>query len=271
MSPEGVDDLDAYLDAAPRPDSDVVQAGPFTLFVSRTPWSYYARPTLGEDRPLTAADLSVLADACARQGVALSMEWIHEVHPELADLAAASGLEIESHPLMRAERDELESAVGPGPVDGVPLRVAGSGDRALLAGRAVADVAFGAGGTQVGPQCGAERDAVQRRLSPELVAHLDDRAARGLTVTVVAEADGVVAVGSHQPMGELTEVVGVATLPCARRRGLASAVTMALARDAFAAGVGTVLLSAQDGAVADLYARIGFRRVGTACAAERPG
>lgn len=55
---------DRYLDSAPRPDADVVDAGGFTLFVSRTPWSYYARPALHQSEPLTGADVEILADTC---------------------------------------------------------------------------------------------------------------------------------------------------------------------------------------------------------------
>jgi predicted GNAT family acetyltransferase len=66
----------------------------------------------------------------------------------------------------------------------------------------------------------------------------------------------------------VVEVVGVATLPVARRRGLGGAVAAALARAALGAGADTVFLSAQDDAVARVYERVGFRRVGTAGIAE---
>ena len=83
-------------------------------------------------------------------------------------------------------------------------------------------------------------------------------------------AEGVVAVGSYQPMGELAEIMAVATLPSARRRGLAGALTALLARHAHdEAGVRTVLLSAQDEAVARVDARVGFAQVGMAHAADR--
>ena len=44
-------------------------------------------------------------------------------------------------------------------------------------------------------------------------------------------------------------------------------MTAALVADARARGVGTVFLSAQDDAVARVYERVGFVRVGTACVA----
>lgn len=66
----------------------------------------------------------------------------------------------------------------------------------------------------------------------------------------------------------MSEIVGVGTLPAARRRGLASSVTAALVADARERGVDTVFLSAGDDDVARMYARLGFRRVATALIAE---
>ncbi|MEH0927116.1 GNAT family N-acetyltransferase [Micromonospora sp. CPCC 205558] len=265
-----VADLDAYLDAAPRPDCDAVDVGPFTLFVSRSPWPYYARPTVGRHAPITVGDLDALAAACVEHGVDLGIEWVHEVHPELAALVAAYGLDLSSHVLMRADAQEVTAAA----VDGVTLRVLAADDPALPAGRATADVAFTAGGTGPGPEGATERDTFLDKLEPELIEHLNDRTRRGLTITAVAEdpSDGVVAVGSYQPMGEFAEIMAVATLPSARRRGLAGALTALLARHAHdEAGVRTVLLAAQDDAVARVYARVGFQQVGTTHAAEPAG
>jgi predicted GNAT family acetyltransferase len=91
------------------------------------------------------------------------------------------------------------------------------------------------------------------------------RMAEGRTVTVVAEdEDGVVAVGSHQPVDDVTEVVGVGTLPAARRRGLGAAVTAALVADARLGGAEIVFLSAGSDDIARVYGRLGFERVGTA-------
>ena len=76
--------------------------------------------------------------------------------------------------------------------------------------------------------------------------------------------------GSYQPCDGVAEITGVATLPGYRRRGLAAAVTSALVRDARREGVRTIFLSADDDVVACVYARIGFRIVGTAGEATAP-
>jgi predicted GNAT family acetyltransferase len=65
----------------------------------------------------------------------------------------------------------------------------------------------------------------------------------------------------------VTEVVGVATLPAFRRRGLGGAVTAALVADALAHGAEIVVLSAGSEEIARVYARLGFVRIGTACIA----
>ena len=77
-----------------------------------------------------------------------------------------------------------------------------------------------------------------------------------------------VAIGSHQPIEDVSEIVGVGTLPAHRRKGIAAGLTAFLVEDALRRGVRTVYLSAGDAAVARLYERLGFRRVGTASIAE---
>ena len=55
-----LDLIERYLDAAPRSATDPEPMGKFTLFRPRGPWSYYARPRLGLDEPITAADVAAL-------------------------------------------------------------------------------------------------------------------------------------------------------------------------------------------------------------------
>jgi len=145
-------------------------------------------------------------------------------------------------------------------------------DPALAASRAVADIGFGAPGTARGEPGPRERDAAIINFPEARLASVRERMAAGLTVTVVAEDDdGIQAVGSHQPVGGVTEIVGVATLPAFRRRGIGAALTAALADDAVRLGVGLIFLSAQGDEVAAIYERLGFRRVGFACEARLPG
>ena len=110
---------------------------------------------------------------------------------------------------------------------------------------AVPGVAFGHPGTDVGEAGVIERDKV------------------------AADHDGgTIAAGSYQLADGIAEITGVGVLPASRRRGLGAAVTHALALDALARGARTVFLSATDATVARVYARLGFREIGTAMIAE---
>jgi ribosomal protein S18 acetylase RimI-like enzyme len=103
------------------------------------------------------------------------------------------------------------------------------------------------------------------------VADLRARLRAGRMVLAAAyDGGGPLAVGGHQPVGAVTEIAGVGTLPAARRRGLAAAVTSALVRDALDRGIEVVFLSAADEDVARVYRRLGFTPVATAMIAEPP-
>jgi predicted GNAT family acetyltransferase len=105
-----------------------------------------------------------------------------------------------------------------------------------------------------------------RHVKTEGLEFLRERLRRRITVMAVAENEiGPVAAGQHQPVGTVTEVVGVATLPALRRQGLGGAVTGALVEDALEHGAEVVFLSAGSEEIARVYARLGFRRAGTAC------
>jgi predicted GNAT family acetyltransferase len=121
----------------------------------------------------------------------------------------------------------------------------------------------------VGTQGAAERDEAAAASKPDVMNFMRDRAAKSFSVTIAAvDETGPVAVGTHQPVGFVTEIVGVATLPVARRRGIAAALTAALVADAAKRGVTTIFLSADSDDVARIYERAGFRRIGSAGAAE---
>jgi N-acetylglutamate synthase-like GNAT family acetyltransferase len=227
------------------------------------PWPYYARPAGGE---VSAADVTAMRARQQEIGVPEAFEWVHEVTPSLLAAARASGLYVLEAPLMVLDPARWQAVEAP---TGIALRRIEPDDAGLAAARAVADVGFAAEGTQPGPAGGRERDARAAAQSEAALAQVRRRLRQGLTVMIVAERDGApLAVGSHQPVGDVTEIVGVATLPAVRRQGLGAAVTGALVQDARDRGVETIFLSAGSEDIARVYARLGFRRVGTACIAE---
>jgi GNAT superfamily N-acetyltransferase len=257
--------IDAYLDAAPRTGARAEDVGPFTVFLNEGHgWRYYARPTPGTSA-VTASDVEAVRRLQRERSQPEAIEWIGELAPELHDAATEAGMHVAAHPLM-----VLAEAAAKVPAAGAQVRIVDPDDD-LAELSAVADVAFAAPGTHPGPAGPAEAAAAAREQSAETIAFQRGRMLAGLTVAAAASVDGVTAsVGWHQPLDGASEIVGVATLPTYRRRGLAAAVTGVLVADALERGVGTVFLSADDDDVARVYEAVGFRRVGTSCAASAP-
>jgi ribosomal protein S18 acetylase RimI-like enzyme len=81
---------------------------------------------------------------------------------------------------------------------------------------------------------------------------------------VLAELDGCsVGTGFISSARGVAEITRVATLPAARRRGVAATLTSHMMADRFAAGDDLVWLTAQEEPARSLYERLGFRTVGT--------
>lgn len=261
--------LERYYDAAPRAGARTEAVGPFTLFVSDGTFPFYARPRLGLADVITVPDVVAVLARQRELGVPEAIEWVTETTPSLAAAARTAGLTVEELPLL-----VLERLVEPPIPAGVRVRriTADEPEAAMARIMAIAPLAFGDGGTAAAGAGPAERDARAATDTSDR-SRLRERLASGAAVLVVAEdadgPDGPLASGVHQPIDGVTEIVAVATLPAARRRGLASAVTAALAADARSAGVATVYLSASAEAVARIYERLGFRRAATAGVAER--
>ncbi|MFJ9035888.1 GNAT family N-acetyltransferase [Streptomyces sp. NPDC102406] len=258
--------IERYYDAVPRGTARVEEYGSLTLFVREGPgWPYYARPALRPDAPPPNA--SDVRDVRARQrelGAPEAFEWVAETTPGMRAAVEAAGLRVSEHPLMA--RDASAPTPAPHPL----VRVLDADDPFLAGALALPHVAFAHPGTAVGRAGAAELTAeITARAADGTVPEYQDRIRSGRTVLAAAVEDGVVVCsGMHLPVGDVTEVAGVGTLPAARRRGLGLAVTGALVTDAVAAGVSTVFLSAGDDDVARVYARLGFRPVGTALIAS---
>lgn len=243
--------LESYYDAAPRANASAEEVGPFTLFVRVDPvgWPYYARPRLGLDRAVDAADVTAVRARQVELGVPETLEWVHETTPSLLDAAAGAGLVVRQLPLLVWSGQSIARS------GHVTTRILEADDPDLPAVLGAVGAGF------------AGKDVVEPRASERVAANIR----KGLTTLAGAfDENGVVGGGSHAPRGDVTELTGIAVLPRARRRGTGAAIALALAVEARDRGVGTVFLSARDDAVARVYERVGFIRTATACIAETP-
>ncbi len=263
---EVIERIDAFCDAVPRRRAQAQEFGPLVLFVTTGPgWPYYARPRRGLRPPVTAADVRAVRARQRELIIPESFEWIEEAAPEMAAAAAAAGLDVVPHPLLLL--------ASPGPVPplppGITVRIVAPEEQELDRIWAVPAVAFGHLGTAVGEAGAAERDKIAADHDAGTIAMLRERLRSGHSVLAAAFGpDGPVAAGSYQAVDGVAEITGVGVLPTHRRQGLGAAVTALLAADALERGVQTVFLSATDEVVARVYARIGFREIGTAMIAE---
>ena len=245
--------LETYYDTAPRASATTEEVGPFTLFLRSDPdgWPYYARPRLGlpAETTVTADDVRRVRERQREVAAPETFEWVHETTPSLLAAARTAGLHVEECPLL---------------VLAEPLPPSGEVTARVSVLDADSDLVPGAIAAVSAGFAGSDEVAVP---SEAAVARRRRRVAAGLvTLAVALDGDGtVVGGGSHGPRGGTTELAGIAVLPRARKQGVGEAITRALVEDAAARGVGTVFLSAQDDAVARVYERVGFRRVGTAC------
>ncbi|MBW4702302.1 MULTISPECIES: GNAT family N-acetyltransferase [unclassified Micromonospora] len=267
------DRLERFYDAVPRDAARAEEHGGLVLFArDGVGWPFYARPRLDATAPPSLADLHTVRERQRELGLPEAFEWVHETTPDLLATARAAGLSVLEAPLMVLDPQVIPA--DPATLTDVPVRVldpdAPGFALDVAARRAVAAVGFSAAGTAPGAAGPAERDAAMTELD---VAALDEEraaiaAGRRLSAVAWTPDDGALASGMAMRVDDVAEVAGVATLPAARRRGLAAAVTATLARTLRAAGTDLVFLSAGSEDVARIYLRVGFRRIGTACIAE---
>ena len=242
--------IERYYDAAPRASATTEEVGPFTVFLRSDPrgWPYYARPRSGAGVAPSPQDVRDVLERQKELAVPQQLEWVGELVPGLAEAARDAGMVVHDHPLMVLSRPV------PAPqVTGVDVRLLDGDDPTLGAVQSAIGAGF------------EESDEVGDGDAP----FVRDRIERGVIRLAGAYEAGVpVGGGSHQPNGSVTELTGIAVIPRARSRGVGAAITAALVEDAHALGVETVFLSAGTQRVADIYARVGFTRVATACIAE---
>ena len=257
--------LEAYYDTAPRTTARTEELGALVLFVAERGWPFYARPRLDRSTDPTIEEIRAVLARQRELKVPLALEWVHESAPTLAEAARAAGMTVHQCPML-----VLESLTEPPRVIG-EVRLMDADDAELGAVHAAIGVAFGAPGTAVGERGVPQRD--QAASSPGAALGLGFtvdalRAGRTVRVGAFVKKAGAVGGGSHNPRGDVSEMVGVGVLPAFRRRGLAAATAHLLARHALEHGVTTVFCGAESIDVARVYERVGFRRVGTTCTAD---
>lgn len=242
--------IERYYDEVPRANADAHQVGPFTLFVARQGWQYYARPRLGGSASITSQDVRQVLDVQRERGMPRQIEWVHEVTPSL--LRAARGVDV---PVLECPLLVLTEPVRAPDDHGCLTAMLEPDDPRFASARAA--VAAGFTGTD--------------ELRPEPVQPWMAAQARDglLRVAGAFNADGAaVGGGSHAVRGDVSELTGIAVIPRCRRRGIGASLTKVLTHDAIAAGATTVFLSAGTDVIARVYERVGFRRIGTACIVE---
>jgi len=263
---EVIERIDAFCDAVPRQRARAEVIGPLVLFVPvGAGWPYYARPRVDERLPVGVGDIRSVRARQRELLIPESFEWIAQTAPGMAAAAAAAELHVHWHPLLVL--DALGSA--PQLPPRVSAQVMAPSDPELDLAWAVPGVAFSHPGTETGEAGVTERDKLAADQEGGTIEMLRERLRSGQSVLAAASGpDGPLAAGSYQLAGGVAEITGVGVLPVSRRRGLGGAVTRVLAADALARGARTVFLSATDAAVARVYARLGFREIGTAMIAD---
>ena len=237
---------------APRATAAAYEVGPFTLFVASEGWPFYARPRLGGSGEITAVDVRRVLEAQRERGLPRAIEWVHEVTPSLLPAAQAAGVPVAECPLLVLEATLPQRGSGE-----IATAMLEADDPRFSAARAAVAAGF-AGSDELTPE----------PVEYQIAARVRDGLMR---VAGAFDLDGAaVGGGSSALRADVAELTGIAVLPRYRQRGVGAALTKVLADDATASGATTVFLSAGTPAVAGVYERVGFCRVGTACIAEVP-
>ncbi|MEU5279003.1 GNAT family N-acetyltransferase [Streptomyces asoensis] len=262
----------------------------------------HARPTARGTGRVGAADIARVRARQRELGVPEAFEWLAESAPALRAGVEAAGLRVLRRPLMvlpahhhvpaqplpdgvtlrtlTADDPALPAALAvprlaftdtpkadptgnPGneasaglmgsPADEAPP--AASGERAEAPPAASGERAESV--RLAGVAAELTRDGTVDAVRPTL------RAGHKTLVAAFAPDGTPLATGHYHPAVATTEIGGIGTLPSARRRGLAAAVTAALVTHARAHGIETIFLAYARESVARGYARLGFRPAGT--------
>jgi ribosomal protein S18 acetylase RimI-like enzyme len=176
-------------------------------------------------------------------GVPRAIEWVDEVTPSLLPAVRAAGHEPHRYPLLV-----------------MPPDVAVVADpRARALNPAEPHLSLALGSVSAGFAGHDEVEPKDPGRQPELMERVD------LVVVASFEGNRLCGAGSAAPRGDVAELMGIAVPPGHRGRGHGTAITSTLVAACRERGVEVVFLSAGSDAAADIYRRVGFVDVGTAC------
>ena len=249
-----IERIQSQLRASAAATFDAFAIPPFTCYTNpddSDPGYNYAIP----DEPILAdpgQPLDDLASFYRSRGCVPRFEFLETYAPSLVSVLLARGYRLEM-------RSYLMTCT---PTDGLrPSSIPGGRVRALSAASPLSD--FQAMMTVQSRSFGAA-DA------PETTTEQAEQFRRRFAASTffVAELDGqiVSAGGFTPPATGAAEVVGIATLPAYRGRGMAGLLTSEIAASAFSQGVDLLFLTAGDEAAGRVYGRVGFRPAGFGCA-----
>jgi ribosomal protein S18 acetylase RimI-like enzyme len=226
--------LQRYLRRSAARGREVVPCGPFSVFLHpRDPLRFFNYAVPAESAAFGIEEIEELASVFAARERVPRLEFVESEALGLAAVLEAAGFSLEARlDLMTCTPDALRRPPGP---DGVRLQVIEGEDPLARTLRMTQRTAFDA------PPGGDET--------------------MGASIGILATLDGEPAAGGvfTAPEDGLTELAGIGTLPPFRRRGIAAALTAALAAEAFSRGVETAFLTPGDADTRRIYERAGFR------------
>ncbi|WP_188188778.1 GNAT family N-acetyltransferase [Nonomuraea sp. SYSU D8015] len=238
-------DVHAYLRSVAG--SGATRVGGFTVRFDEKddalPFNY-AIPD--DDSAPTAEEVAELVAVFRERSRTPRLEYVPAAAPKVESALLAAGFKQEGRfPLLVCPPGEVADA----PVDDPALRVAlVSEDSELWPVARVMNEAFGAGEA-------SDHDVARLRRV------LDGG---GLVAAAVDTTTGDVVGGGQvgSPHRGVAEVAGIAVRDSHRRRGIGGAVTALLTREGAKAGITTPFLTPADDGAAQVYARVGYRKVG---------
>jgi GNAT superfamily N-acetyltransferase len=236
--------IHAYLRAGGA-GNEIEQVGPFlATFTPGTkhPMLNYAIPE--DDACPDHTEVGELIDLFRRRGLKPRLEYADAAAPRLEAILRDSEFEVEKRlPLMVCQIGEARSVTRPVGFDiGIAVSDEEHSEAMLVANDAYGEPA----------QPTAAAVAVRRRM---------------------AASGGAVALARHRATGEpagsglypiprasVTELAGIGTRDGFRRRGVALALSAALAKHAFNSGIELLWLTPENGSAERIYSRVGFTR-----------